>query len=160
MACACKEVPINNNGPISLSGSGSGSGSGGTGAGVGGEADSTSSGDDVWDDDEFITTGDIKRIHVKQGYLDGLSKAKESSLQDGFDDGYPLGANFAIRVGQILSKLTNDSELFQTAKKELNLTKILQRSYFDENLDLNESDHPVLKKWDQIIAQSQTAQPN
>ncbi|KAL7662601.1 Protein YAE1 [[Candida] zeylanoides] len=102
--------------------------------------------DEVWGDAEFVSTGDIERIHVKQGYVDGLSRAKEDSLQRGFDDGYPTGAQYGIRAGQVLARLAPDDPRLAEARRELNIANLLQRAYFDANL--NADDHPVLAKWE------------
>lgn len=111
--------------------------------------------DDVWgsDDEHQLTTADLKRNHIKQGYLDGLSNAKESSLQQGFDDGFPKGASLGILVGTILSTVRSyDERLFDECKEELNITKVLKKEYFDENLDLsNKENHAVLRKWQNIV---------
>lgn len=109
---------------------------------------------ELWCDAEVTSTNHLKRTHIKQGYVDGLSNAKEASLQTGFDDGYPIGAQLGIRVGSILSKLAlrGNIETFETAKRELNITNMLKKSYFDENLDLPEGeDHPILSKWEAIL---------
>lgn len=109
--------------------------------------------DDIWgDDDEMVTANaDIKRSHEKQGYLDGLSNAKESSLQGGFDEAFPQGAQVGIAVGKILAIVNSsgDDDLFKQAKKELNITKILDRKYFDADLQI-QREHEVLVKWDAI----------
>lgn len=116
-----------------------------------GPEDATSGGsmeaaDEVWGDAEFVSTGDIERIHVKQGYVDGLSRAKEDSLQRGFDDGYPIGAQYGIRAGQVLARLAPDDPRLAEARRELNIANLLQRAYFDANLDAD--NHPVLAKWE------------
>ena len=51
---------------------------------------------------------DIRRLrgtHTTAGYRDGISASKEKSLQPGFDEGYPLGAVFGLRVGWVLGVL-------------------------------------------------------
>ncbi|KAH3664289.1 hypothetical protein OGAPHI_004641 [Ogataea philodendri] len=130
--------------------------------------------DDVWlsDDEEFKPNTSemygsienepkhadllsLKRKHAKQGYLDGISKAKEESLQQGFDDGYPIGARIGALVGEILAslKLLLDSSMisvndYDTALKELNITKVLQPEFFDSKLNIaGERTHPAIQKW-------------
>ncbi|CUM45100.1 Uncharacterized protein YAE1 [Debaryomyces fabryi] len=114
--------------------------------------------DDVWGDDDIEeldnTTADIKRMHSKQGYLDGITNAKESSLQDGFDDLFPKGAELGIIVGNILGSLisSNDEELFEKAKAELNISQVLHKKYFDEELELkSNSEHELIAKWQNVV---------
>lgn len=134
--------------------------------------------DDIWSDDDtkLIPENDIIRSHYKKGYVDGITQAKESSLQQGFDDGYPEGAKLGIKVGEILANLINqckdrnrqgddddddddDEQLvrFNEAKKELNIVNVLKKSYFDEDLNLkksndnketDESYHELINKWE------------
>lgn len=131
--------------------------------------------DDIWSDDDskLILENDIIRSHYKKGYVDGITQAKESSLQQGFDDGYPEGAKLGIKVGEILANLINqckdrnrqgdddddDEQLvrFNEAKKELNIVNVLKKSYFDEDLNLkksngnketDESYHELINKWE------------
>lgn len=117
------------------------------------KSDDDSGFDDIWgEDDEMLTTNaDIKRTHEKQGYLEGLSNAKESSLQGGFDEAFPQGAQLGIAVGKILAivKSSGDEELFKQAKLELNITKVLDRKFFDDNLELH-NDHEILLKWTEV----------
>lgn len=109
--------------------------------------------DDIWENDEvdevFISHSDVRRSHEKQGYLDGLSHAKENSLQQGFDDLFPEGAKLAISVGKILAKVKSrgSDEMFALACKELKITNILDKKYFDDELQLN-GIHIVLHEWE------------
>ena len=114
--------------------------------------------DDIWGDDDIEeldnSTADIKRMHSKQGYLDGITSAKESSLQDGFDDLFPKGAELGIIVGNILGSLISydDQELFDQAKSELNISQVLHKRYFDEDLELRSTnDHEVIAKWQNVV---------
>lgn len=93
---------------------------------------------DVWgSDDEGVSQyADVQRAHIKQGYLDGITKAQEHSLQEGFDAGYPLGASLGMEVGRLLAGS-------RASKDALNITKILDKKYFDDQLDLVEP-HPVI----------------
>ncbi|GMF55231.1 unnamed protein product [[Candida] boidinii] len=100
----------------------------------------------------------LRRKHGKQGYLDGLSQAKEESLQEGFDSGYPKGATLGFLSGTLLmdlKSLLNENKLsssdFETAKSELDITNILQQKYFNDDLNLIEKRHPVLVKWENYI---------
>lgn len=113
--------------------------------------------DDIWGDEDIEeldnSTADIKRMHSKQGYLDGITNAKESSLQDGFDNLFPKGAELGIIVGNILGSLIScDQELFDQAKSELNISQVLHKRYFDEDLELRSaSEHEVIAKWQNVV---------
>ncbi|KAH3685101.1 hypothetical protein WICPIJ_003921 [Wickerhamomyces pijperi] len=109
----------------------------------------------------------LRRQHSKQGYLAGLSSHKEESLQLGFDEGYPMGAKLGLDIGKILGQLSalssmnvslnsgdNDhlkekiKELLEEVKRECGIKKVLNSKYFDEKLNLKETDtHPVVQKW-------------
>lgn len=106
---------------------------------------------DVWgSDDESLTTRDVERTHTKQGYLDGLSNAKESSLQQGFDEGFPKGAGLGIKIGHILSTIKSyDESMFDQCKRELNITRVLHKKYFDEHLEITSIHDPIVK-WERI----------
>lgn len=107
--------------------------------------------DDVWGDDDVKATADIERAHHKQGYLDGLTQAKESSLQEGFDDAFPKGAQLGVEVGLLLAKaMCTDEETFKRAKEELNITKVLAKKYFNEDVEL--VDRLLLEKWGQTLS--------
>lgn len=106
-------------------------------------------GDEVWASDEegVSVYADRQRAQVSQGYLDGITSAQELGLQYGFDKGYPEGANLGIRVGRILATLYGTDQ-FETAKRELNIIKVLDRKYYDDLLDVKESDHPLVVHWE------------
>lgn len=44
----------------------------------------------------------LRRQHVTAGYRDGIATSKSEHVQRGFDAGYPVGAQFGLRVGTIL----------------------------------------------------------
>lgn len=108
--------------------------------------------DDVWGSDEETdySNNDIKRSHHNLGYVDGISHAKVVGLQNGFDAAFPIGAALGIRVGKILSLVhLQSTELFKQAEDELNITKVLHKDFFDDELNLKEA-HGVLEKWEAI----------
>ncbi|RLV92782.1 Uncharacterized protein YAE1 [Spathaspora sp. JA1] len=110
--------------------------------------------DDIWDEEEDPKPlQDINRAHYKQGYLDGLVYQQEDSLQQGFDQGFPEGAKLGIQVGKILAvlKLKNE-QLFEQAKLELNIVKVLDKKYFDDKLNVI-SEIPTISKWLDIISE-------
>lgn len=47
----------------------------------------------------------LRRQHVTAGYRDGIASSKSEHVQSGFDGGYPVGAQFGLRVGTILGIL-------------------------------------------------------
>jgi flagellar biosynthesis/type III secretory pathway protein FliH len=133
----------------------------------GNNGQSVSNDDD--DDDEFYgvkpdvpENSDIaalRRIHAKQGYLAGLSSQKEESLQKGFDEGYPVGADLGIQVGKILGCLqilsvhsnlevsNKAKDLLKSAQNELGIKKVLNKRYFDD--DMNIETHPLIIHWNE-----------
>ncbi|KAI9163429.1 Protein YAE1 [Paramyrothecium foliicola] len=51
---------------------------------------------------------DINRLqteHTTAGYREGVSVAKEKSIQAGFDEGFSLGATIGLKAGQLLGML-------------------------------------------------------
>lgn len=84
------------------------------------------------------------------GYRDGISLSKTYSLQEGFDQGYSLGAVLGLRVGYILGVFAalrhhgGDREeketeggrergerLWKEAKKSLSMKEVFAEKYFD-----------------------------
>ncbi|GME78103.1 unnamed protein product [Ambrosiozyma monospora] len=102
----------------------------------------------------------LQRRHAKQGYLDGLSQAKETGLQDGFDEGYPIGGRLGVAVGQLLISLKMSQisgnlsqEQYDSALRELNIQNVLQKQYFDDSLNIKDySKHPVISKWAGVVS--------
>ncbi|RDL31535.1 uncharacterized protein BP5553_09744 [Venustampulla echinocandica] len=47
----------------------------------------------------------LKEKHETEGYRDGITNGKATSVQAGFDEGYGLGAVLGLRIGQILGLL-------------------------------------------------------
>lgn len=104
--------------------------------------------DDIWGDDEPTQTPAAKRIHTKQGYVDGLAHAQESSLQAGFDEGYGTGAGLGVAVGSILAK-TWGTPAYDEARRELVITNVLSRQWFDNDLCMKK--HALIQKWNQNL---------
>ncbi|KAI3405080.2 YAE1 [Candida oxycetoniae] len=107
-----------------------------------------------------LANNEIIRQHQKQGYVDGLAAHQETSLQMGFDDAFPHGAQLGIDVGRILARakinqeikevdskeVQNNKDLFNEAKRALHITNILDQRFFDTELNLSQS-HELIKKW-------------
>lgn len=105
--------------------------------------------DDIWaSDDDIDTYADLQRAHVTQGYIDGITQAKEAGLQKGFDEGFPHGATLGCRVGRILALLHGRPE-FDQAKKELNVASVLSKDHFDDSL--NQEHHSLVEKWEACL---------
>ncbi|KAH8690551.1 hypothetical protein BGW36DRAFT_57267 [Talaromyces proteolyticus] len=47
----------------------------------------------------------LRRQHVTAGYRDGIAASKSEHVQEGFDGGYPVGAQFGLRAGTVLGLL-------------------------------------------------------
>lgn len=76
-------------------------------------AESSAVADDIWDDEiENHATEEVlsdlpamKRQHMNDGYREGLTASKAKVMQAGFDEGYPMGVQIAMRAGPILGIL-------------------------------------------------------
>jgi Essential protein Yae1, N terminal len=95
---------------------------------------------------------DIPRLrseHSTAGYRDGLTTAKASTIQAGFDEGYSLGAVIGSRVGAVLGILVGvciavrktglDSEtdrilaLLERGSRELRIESVFAREWWGED---------------------------
>lgn len=114
-------------------------------------------------------------------YREGLASAKGQYVQEGFDEGYALGADIGLRVGYILGVLRGfvgawrdqdqgaydeASKLYEEAQKELAIEQLLGQTWVDEEgiwkWEVEGADgeatfrevaaqHPVAKKWDDQV---------
>lgn len=114
-------------------------------------------------------------------YREGLASAKGQYVQEGFDEGYALGADMGLRIGYVLGVLRgfvgawrgHDSDiyneavkLYEEAQKELAIEQLLGRTWVDEEgiwkWEVQGADgeatfrevaaqHPVVKKWDDKV---------
>lgn len=116
----------------------------------------------------------IKRQHMTDGYREGLSIGKAKVMQSGFDLGYPIGANIAMRAGKVLGciegilaakNISDESKvavgnLLSQAKDELAITALLK--------DMNDQDIAnsvavpssilgILSKWENTVFGSSQA---
>lgn len=99
--------------------------------------------DDVWGSDtEIDPSKKLKDVHYKNGYVDGITSAKDQNLQQGFDETFTLGADLGYRVGRIIGKLQTlvlfygktDEALcndYASALEHLKIGKVLSKSNFD-----------------------------
>ncbi|KAL6713478.1 Essential protein Yae1, N terminal [Lecanora helva] len=119
----------------------------------------------------------LRSTHVTAGYREGISTSKTRSLQPGFDEGYPLGATFGLRVGFIFGALEGLysaqcgqrehreklQKLFKQAQEQLELVNIFSKNYWDERgvwkydvegkgeeVTFQEvvNQHPIIRIWD------------
>lgn len=118
------------------------------------ERQNNSLNEDIWGEDELTVDGPIsiagiKRVHENQGYVDGITEIKESTLQKAFDDLFPEGASLGMEVGYILAKLyfRGDDQSLLEAKKEMNIREIFKREYYDDDLKLKNGKHELVTKW-------------
>lgn len=119
-------------------------------------------------------------------YREGLASAKGQFVQEGFDEGYALGADVGLRVGYILGVLRglvaawkgHDEEvhreileLYEEAQKALAIEQLLNQTWVDEEgiwkWEVHGADgdatfrevaaqHPEVKKWDDRIEELAT----
>ncbi|KND88104.1 Uncharacterized protein YAE1 [Tolypocladium ophioglossoides CBS 100239] len=77
---------------------------------------------------------DMRRLqteHATAGYREGVTAAKDSSMQSGFDEGFSLGATIGQRAGQLLGTLEGVSDAFkgQTSEAALAAEKLLTEAH-------------------------------
>lgn len=110
-------------------------------------------------------------------YREGLANSKGQYVQEGFDEGYALGANLGLYVGYILGVLhgfatawkghdekvhEEAKNIYETAQKELAIEQLLGQQWVDEEgiwkwgvvgsdgdptFKEVAAQHPVTKKW-------------
>ncbi|KAK7403848.1 Essential protein Yae1, N terminal [Neonectria punicea] len=94
---------------------------------------------------------DMRRLqteHSTAGYREGVSFAKETSIQAGFDEGFSLGASVGLRAGQLLGMVEGIAEavrgredldtvragdLVREAREELSIATIFKPDYWAED---------------------------
>lgn len=96
----------------------------------------------------------LRNTHVTSGYRDGIAESKEKFMQDGFDEGYSLGAELGLKVGWCLGALEGiwhalkctqathaDAEIsrfdvakmYVEAEKQLQMQKLFAAEFFGED---------------------------
>jgi hypothetical protein len=90
----------------------------------------------------------LQREHTTAGYREGITVAKEGSMQKGFDEGFSLGASVGLVAGQLLGMLEGIAEavrgredddakttvrLLSEAKEDLSMAKIFGVEYWEED---------------------------
>ncbi|KAH0607700.1 uncharacterized protein H6S33_002734 [Morchella sextelata] len=115
----------------------------------------------------------LRRTHTTLGYRDGITASKSTYIQSGFDESYPLGGRFGLKIGWIKGVLEGlwmldkaderVSKLRREANVELDLQKVFAKEWFDEGgvwkyglgeeeeegvtLDRVVEKHPVVEAW-------------
>lgn len=90
----------------------------------------------------------LQKEHATAGYREGVSVAKEKSIQAGFDEGFSLGATIGQAAGELLGLLEGISEalkdtgsadaieaetLYNDAKKDLSTDSIFSKEFWAED---------------------------
>ncbi|TKA62954.1 hypothetical protein B0A55_10448 [Friedmanniomyces simplex] len=103
----------------------------------------------------------LRNTHVTNGYREGITTSKEKYMQDGFDEGYSLGAELGLKAGWCLGALEGMwralplehvgqigdgngggdpkigrvelAALVETAKLELEISQLCGKDYFGED---------------------------
>ena len=91
---------------------------------------------DIGEADDLISeVPRLRSIHVTAGYREGISSSKNKKIQQGFDEGYALGAEIGYQVGWILGILegTKASQLLKLAREELDVKHLFSPQYFQED---------------------------
>ncbi|KAH6888145.1 hypothetical protein B0T10DRAFT_69326 [Thelonectria olida] len=94
---------------------------------------------------------DMRRLqaeHSTAGYREGVTVAKESSLQAGFDEGFSLGASIGLKAGQLLGVIEGIADavrgledadslrvkgLVREAREDLSIATIFKPDYWAED---------------------------
>ncbi|KAK7515621.1 hypothetical protein IWZ03DRAFT_313553 [Phyllosticta citriasiana] len=90
--------------------------------------------------DEVSDIPRLRSVHVTAGYRDGIAVSKAAHVQEGFDEGFPLGAVMGLRAGRVVGVLEGvvgalrcafdldlDQEKEKNKEKEFAATKHLLR---------------------------------
>ncbi|KAH7304976.1 hypothetical protein B0I35DRAFT_146500 [Stachybotrys elegans] len=122
----------------------------------------------------------LRTEHTTAGYREGVSTAKETSIQAGFDEGFSLGATIGLQAGQLLGTLEGIAEalrgdgqdaaaaadeLLAAAQADLGKASIFSPQYWapDGNWTYEVGDgeevifmdvalaHPLIRKWTEIV---------
>lgn len=119
----------------------------------------------------------LQQEHETAGYREGLTAAKATSIQAGFDEGFSLGAAIGMKAGELLGILegiaggaatsTAARELLAEAKRELTTRSIFGAEYWATDgtwryqvatgggedivfADVAKS-HPLIQKWAKVV---------
>lgn len=107
----------------------------------------------------------VKRQHMTDGYREGLGIGKVRVMQQGFDDGYPIGVKIALRAGKVLGCIegvlaakdisgeqkASIRKTYEQARSELAFTSLfkdMDDQLIMENKSIPTSIETVLKRWE------------
>lgn len=107
----------------------------------------------------------VRRQHMTDGYREGLAVGKAKVMQKGFDNGYPIGAAIALRVGKVLGCLegilaakdlrdevkVSVKKMLEQAKLELAVSNLLKDMNDEQIMQVREVPdlaQGVLQKWE------------
>ncbi|KAI5816332.1 hypothetical protein BZA77DRAFT_62975 [Pyronema omphalodes] len=117
----------------------------------------------------------LRQTHITLGYRDGIAAAKGLFLQDGFDEGYPLGGRIGLRIGWILGVLQSllrcwpedeaVKKMLREAEMALDVGKVFGKEWWEGDgtwkwevekgdtatLDDVVDAFPVLKGWEERV---------
>lgn len=123
----------------------------------------------------------LRQEHTTAGYREGITVAKGTSIQAGFDEGFGLGATIGLRVGYLLgvlegiaAALSRDASLatahaeavrlLADARGELGVQAVFSREYWDSDgtwkYEVGEDEvvfshvaeaHPLVRKWTSAV---------
>ncbi|KJZ75751.1 hypothetical protein HIM_04908 [Hirsutella minnesotensis 3608] len=110
---------------------------------------------------EAAHPSDMPRLqseHTTAGYREGITLAKESTIQAGFDEGFGLGATIGLRAGRLLGMLegiqeaiktsadgavAQEQDLFAEARHELATSRIFDSAYWAPDGNWTFDVHPT-----------------
>ena len=116
----------------------------------------------------------IRRQHMTDGYREGLSVGKARVIQPGFDAGYPIGVEIALRAGKVLGVLEGYlavkgdaldaktrgevKKMYEQAKMQLDVKellggvddKVISEAKAIEGLGRVEA---TLRRWEELVLQ-------
>ena len=90
----------------------------------------------------------LQREHTTAGYREGITVAKEGSIQKGFDEGFSLGASVGMAAGQLLGMIEGIADAVRShedeqaknvvrrlgeAREDLSTAKIFGIEYWEED---------------------------
>lgn len=121
---------------------------------------------DIWDDEEVREAPSevtrVQRDHSQAGYLAGVTKAKDESLQEGFNSGYPIGGELGLSIGRVLGFLQGKglSELESQARKELSSVHVFDRKYWTSDAEPSfKGTHPLVEGWEKKVENLKAGKP-
>ena len=127
---------------------------------------------------DHLDASRLRTTHVTNGYREGISESKEQFIQEGFDEGYSLGAVLGSKAGWCLGVLESISRTAQgpmdelqthlnEARNELALQSLFDKQYFGSDglwtYDVPGHDegqvtfpdvcaaHPLISKWTRYV---------